>query len=146
MQIEIEANARALQRALDDVRKEQDFLKKDIAVMKKIIANPKVPNKEDMRVDFRIRTFPNFDALAPPEAVADHVSNFLLNQERAARLTDAAGPTELRPSFVHCRSGARPGNTKPLDLQGVRGSRRGDLNPRPSVYETLALPLSHIGR
>ncbi len=57
MQIEIEANARALQRALDDVRKEQDFLKKDIAVMKKIIANPKVPNEEDMRVDFRIRTF-----------------------------------------------------------------------------------------
>ena len=57
MQIEIEANARALQRALDDVRKEQDFLKKDIAVMKKIIANPKVPNNEDMRVDFRIRTF-----------------------------------------------------------------------------------------
>ncbi len=57
MQIEIEANARALQRALDDVRKEQDFLKKDIAMMKKIIANPKVPNKEDMRVDFRIRTF-----------------------------------------------------------------------------------------
>jgi len=57
MQIEIEANARALQRALDDVRKEQDFLKKDIAMMKKIIANPKVPNKEDMTVDFRIRTF-----------------------------------------------------------------------------------------
>jgi hypothetical protein len=57
MQIEIEANARELQRALDDVRKEQDFLKKDIAVMKKIIANPKVPNNEDMTVDFRIRTF-----------------------------------------------------------------------------------------
>ena len=57
MQIEIESNARQLQGALDDVRKEQDFLKKDIAVMKKIIANPKVPNKEDVRVDFRIRTF-----------------------------------------------------------------------------------------
>jgi hypothetical protein len=57
MQIEIESNARQLQGALDDVRKEQDFLKKDIAVMKKIIANPKVPNNEDMRVDFRIRTF-----------------------------------------------------------------------------------------
>jgi len=57
MQIEIEANARQLRGALDDVRKEQDFLKKDIAMMKKIIANPKVPNKEDMRVDFRIRTF-----------------------------------------------------------------------------------------
>jgi hypothetical protein len=57
MQIEIEANARELQRALEDVRKEQDFLKKDIAVMKKIIANPKVPNKEDMTVNFRIRKF-----------------------------------------------------------------------------------------
>jgi len=57
MQIEIEANARQLQGALDDVRKEQDFLKQDIAVMKRTIANPKVPNKEDMRVDFRIRTF-----------------------------------------------------------------------------------------
>jgi hypothetical protein len=57
MQIEIDANARELQNALADVRKEQDFLKKDVAVMKKIIANPKVPNNEDMRVDFRIRTF-----------------------------------------------------------------------------------------
>jgi hypothetical protein len=57
MQIEIDANARELQNALDDVRKEQDFLKKDIEVMKRVIANPKVPNNEEMRVDFRIRTF-----------------------------------------------------------------------------------------
>ena len=57
MQIEINANARELQNALDDVRKEQDFLKRDIEVMKKVIANPKVPNNEEMRVDFRIRTF-----------------------------------------------------------------------------------------
>jgi hypothetical protein len=57
MQIEIETNARELRGALDDVRKEQDFLKKDIAVMKKIIANPKVPNHEEMTVNFRIRTF-----------------------------------------------------------------------------------------
>jgi hypothetical protein len=57
MQIEINANARELQNALDDVRKEQDFLKRDIEVMKKVIANPKVPNNEEMRVDFRIRRF-----------------------------------------------------------------------------------------
>ena len=57
MQIEIDANARELKGALEDVRKEQEFLKNDIAVMKKIMANPKVPNTEDMRVDFRIRTF-----------------------------------------------------------------------------------------
>jgi hypothetical protein len=57
MQIEIEANARQLKGALEDVRKEQQFLKDDIAVMKKIITRPKVPNREDMTVDFRIRTF-----------------------------------------------------------------------------------------
>jgi hypothetical protein len=57
LQIEIEANAKELQGALGDVRREQDLLKKDIAVMKKIIANPKVPNREDMTIDFRIRTF-----------------------------------------------------------------------------------------
>jgi hypothetical protein len=57
MQIEIDANARELNGALEDVRKEQEFLKNDIAVMKKVIANPKVANREDMRVDFRIRTF-----------------------------------------------------------------------------------------
>ncbi|HEV2834313.1 MAG TPA: zinc-dependent metalloprotease [Pyrinomonadaceae bacterium] len=38
------------------------------------------------REDFRIRTQPVFDALAPAEAIADHVSGFLFNQERAARL------------------------------------------------------------
>src|SRR5947207_483698 len=38
------------------------------------------------REDFRIRTQPVFDALAPAEAVADHVSGFLLNPERAVRL------------------------------------------------------------
>jgi hypothetical protein len=57
MQIEIDANARELQGALNDVRREQDLLKKDIAVMKKIIANPKMPNHEEVKVDFRIRTF-----------------------------------------------------------------------------------------
>jgi hypothetical protein len=57
MQIEIDANARELQGALNDVRREQDLLKKDIAVMKKVIANPKMPNHEEVKVDFRIRTF-----------------------------------------------------------------------------------------
>ena len=38
------------------------------------------------REDFRIRTQPVFDSLAPAEAAADHVSGFLFNAERAARL------------------------------------------------------------
>jgi hypothetical protein len=38
------------------------------------------------REHFRIRTDPVFDALAPAEAIADHIGKFLLNPERAARL------------------------------------------------------------
>src|SRR5947199_2555105 len=49
---------------------------------------PRPPGYARTREDFRIRTFPTFDALAPAEAIANHVSDFLLNQERAARLVE----------------------------------------------------------
>jgi hypothetical protein len=54
---EIRANAREVKGALEDVRKEQDVLKKDVAVMNTILANPGKPNREDLTVNFRIRTF-----------------------------------------------------------------------------------------
>ena len=57
LQIEIKANAKEVQGALDDVRKELDVLKQDIVVLKKIIANPKVPNNEEMTIGFRIQSF-----------------------------------------------------------------------------------------
>jgi hypothetical protein len=56
------------------------------------------------REDFRIRTSPNFDALAPPEAAANHVCDFLLNQERAARLIQ-----------YHARDPRYPGLAEVLD-------------------------------
>ncbi|HET6851032.1 MAG TPA: zinc-dependent metalloprotease [Pyrinomonadaceae bacterium] len=56
------------------------------------------------REDFRIRTQPVFDALAPAEAVADHVSSFLLNQERAARLVQ-----------FHARDARNPGLAEVID-------------------------------
>jgi hypothetical protein len=59
LQTEIRANAEELQGALDDVRKERELLRQDIAVMKKIIANPKETNRETMTINFRIRTFNN---------------------------------------------------------------------------------------
>jgi hypothetical protein len=59
LQIEIRANAHELQGALEDVRKEQEVLRRDIDVMKKIIANPKETNREEMTINFRIRTFNN---------------------------------------------------------------------------------------
>jgi hypothetical protein len=56
------------------------------------------------REDFRIRTQPVFDALAPAETVADHVSGFLLNPERAARLVQ-----------FHARDARNPGLTEVID-------------------------------
>jgi len=65
---------------------------------------PRPPGYPRTREDFRIRTFPNFDALAPAEAVADHVCDFLLNQERAARLVE-----------FHARDARSPGFAEVLD-------------------------------
>ena len=56
------------------------------------------------REDFRIRTQPVFDALAPAEAAADHVSGFLLNPERAARLVQ-----------FHARDVRNPGLAEVID-------------------------------
>jgi len=56
------------------------------------------------REDFRIRTQPTFDALAPAEAITDHVSNFLFNPERAARLVQ-----------FHARDTRNPGLTEVID-------------------------------
>jgi hypothetical protein len=56
------------------------------------------------REDFRIRTQPVFDALAPAEAVADHVSGFLFNAERAARLVQ-----------FHARDSRNPGLGEVMD-------------------------------
>jgi hypothetical protein len=57
LQAEIKTNAQELQGALGDVGKEQEMLRRDVAVMKTIIANPKVVNRDDLNIDFRIRTF-----------------------------------------------------------------------------------------
>jgi hypothetical protein len=65
---------------------------------------PRPPGYQRTREDFRLRTTPAFDALAPAEAVADHVSGFLLNQERAARLVQ-----------FHARDPRNPGLAEVID-------------------------------
>ena len=60
---------------------------------------PRPPGYGRTREDFRIRTSPTFDALAPAEAFANHVSDFLLNQERAARLVEFHARDARNPSF-----------------------------------------------
>jgi hypothetical protein len=59
---------------------------------------PRPVEYERGREDFKIRTSPAFDALAPTEAAAQHTLQFLFNSQRAARLVefharDAANPS-----------------------------------------------------
>jgi hypothetical protein len=54
---EISSNAQDMQGTLDDLHKQQDTLVQDIAVLKKIIANPKVTNRDNMSIGFHIVGF-----------------------------------------------------------------------------------------
>jgi len=57
LQIEIEANARKLQGSLQDVKNTQKELADDVAIMRRIIANPKVPNQDAPKIDFHLPSF-----------------------------------------------------------------------------------------
>lgn len=61
---------------------------------------PRPPGYPRNREDFRIRTSPAFDALAPAEAVANHVCDFLMNPERAARLVEFHARDERYPGLA----------------------------------------------
>ncbi|MFN2576456.1 MAG: zinc-dependent metalloprotease [Pyrinomonadaceae bacterium] len=91
---------RALYAVLDTLKPENLALPESLL---KLIP-PRPPGYARTREVFRIRTYPTFDALAPAEAFANHVSDFLLNQERAARLVE-----------FHARDARNPGLDEVLD-------------------------------
>ena len=95
-----EEQRRALAAVLDTLKPEA------LAVPESLLRliPPRPPGFQRTREDFRIRTQPVFDALAPAEAMADHVSGFLLNQERAARLVQ-----------FHARDPRNPGLGEVID-------------------------------
>src|SRR6266478_1706916 len=95
-----EEQRRALSATLDTLKPENLVLPESLL---KLIP-PRPPGYGRTREDFRIRTFPTFDALAPAEAIANHVCDFLLNQERAARLVE-----------FHARDSRNPGLIEVLD-------------------------------
>lgn len=57
LQHEIRSNAQNLPGVLDDLHKQQKALSQDIVVLKKIIANPKVQNHDEMSISFRMSGF-----------------------------------------------------------------------------------------
>jgi hypothetical protein len=63
------------------------------------IIPPRPPDYARGREDFKIRTSPAFDALAPAEAAAQHTLQFLFNPERAARLVEFHARDSANPSL-----------------------------------------------
>ena len=63
------------------------------------IIPPRVPDYDRGREDFKIRTSPAFDALAPAEAAAGHTLEFLFNPERASRLVEFHARDAKNPSL-----------------------------------------------
>jgi hypothetical protein len=61
LQTEIAANAREVQKALENVREEQKVLRQDVVMLRKIIANPKAPNQETPVIKFNL---PSFDEVS----------------------------------------------------------------------------------
>jgi hypothetical protein len=90
-----EEQRRALAAVLDTLKPENLALPESLLRL----IPPRSPGYGRTREDFRIRTFPTFDGLAPAEAFANHVSDFLLNQERAARLVEFHARDSRNPGF-----------------------------------------------
>ena len=74
LQIEIEANARELQRAIKDIHEEQQVLTEDVAILKKIIDNPKVPNQGTPHILFKL---PSFDDVSWETATATGALSYI---------------------------------------------------------------------
>lgn len=95
-----EEQRRALAAVLDTIKPEALSLPESLLRL----IPPRPTGYPRNREVFRTRTQPVFDALAPAEAIADHVSGFLLNSERAARLVQ-----------FHARDARNPGLGEVLD-------------------------------
>jgi len=91
-----EEQRRALDAVLDTIKPDALMLPESLL---KLIP-PRPAGYARTREDFRIRTQPTFDALAPAEAITDHVSGFLLNPERAARLVQFHARDPRNPGLV----------------------------------------------
>jgi len=94
--VEAEEQRRALAAVLDTIKPEALSLPEPL--LRLIPPRPSgYPRNREL---FRTRTQPVFDALAPAEAITDHVSGFLFNPERAARLVQFHARNSRNPSLT----------------------------------------------
>ena len=93
--IPAEEQRRALSAVLETLKPESLALPESLL---KIIP-PRPSGYPRTRENFRLRTSPSFDALAPAEAFTNHVSDFLFNPERAARLVEFHARDSRYPGF-----------------------------------------------
>lgn len=91
-----EEQRRALTAVLETIKPESLMLPESLLRL----IPPRPAGYQRNREDFRIRTQPVFDAIAPAEAVADHVSGFLFNQERASRLVQFNARDPRNPGLI----------------------------------------------
>src|SRR5689334_9468369 len=95
-----EEQRRALAAVLDTLKPESLALPESLLRL----IPPRPVGYPRTREDFRIRTQPVFDALAPAEAISEHVVGFLFNAERAARLVQ-----------FHARDARNPGLSEVIE-------------------------------
>jgi hypothetical protein len=126
--VEIRSNAQGLQRTLDDVHKRQETLREDVVVLKKIIANPKVPNHDSMSIDFHIS---GFEDVSWKTAQSTGALSYM-PYERAKDYSDLYGQQDLVEEAE--KQAARDAI---LSLAPFANSKKGD--PNPSAEEAIMI-------
>jgi Met-zincin/Domain of unknown function (DUF5117) len=90
------------------------------------------------REDFKIRTSPTFDSVAPAEAAAQHVMQFLFNPERAARLVEFHDRDAANPSLAEVFDQILADTHRWANFPGYLGEI-GRAVDNAAVYDLMAL-------
>ena len=99
---------------------------------------PRPPDYPRGREHFKVRTGPVFDALAPAEAAAQHVLQFLFAPERAARLIEQHARTADSPGLDEVLDAILAATWKARRDRGIAGEI-GRVVDQVVLYDLIAL-------